>query len=467
MAVNIVVFSQNVKLNSFAKVIDRIDNGKKTIFLTSHKLLKHEREYMKSLFSEVEFVDFGELLDDYENEIIDKSVFSEDISILQYYRRIMVAKNEKIYEKIILKYGDIERGYVCCADLGIYRLFWLEKGFERLNMEYYYNNLDLKFEEFWVSSYANKKLIFVGKLSRIGYRMDLKWEHSVEDYMNYVNKRYYNKENCQYLTTLHEAGKLSVPDDDSFDVRYIQDGYLPPNYTSLYMRFKPKNVSYYAWDIMSKEAFINSGVKVEIMPFRKVLLLPEIHIKKKLKTILVSTSGPGDWTAQKNRSDEDYAIEIFVEFAKRNPDIQVIYRCHPTWVHPEHNGVNSIVRIKEYIDYMGVKNIRLSGNIPEEDLSSFVLSFDRASLDQDLKCADLVMGEHSISMIDGGLKGIPFASYNFSNRRNLFEGITRYGFLNCRSIEDMQRIVDTYESGEFEASYNLAVKNYNKMHNEW
>ena len=466
MAVNVVVFSQNVKINSFSKVIESIDTSETIVLLTSHKLLENERNVMKTFFTDCIFVSFGELLDDNENETIDKESFCEESSVLQYYRQIMIKKNEAIYEKIIQRYGEIKKGYVCCADLGIYRLFWLKKGFVRIDMDYYYEKPDLNFDEFWVSEYEGRKLIFIGKLSRIGYRMTLNWKHSVEDYSDYVNRKYYIKEQCQYLTTLHEAGKVRIPDDDSIDVRYIQDGYLPPNYSSLYMRFKQHNVSYYAWDSMSKEAFINSGVPVELLPFRKILELPEIHINRKLKRILVSTSGPGDWTAQKNRSDEDFAIEIFLELARNNPKIEIIYRCHPTWVHPEHNGVNSINRIKKYIEYEGIKNIKVSGNIPKEELSSFVLSFERSSLDQDLQAADLVMGEHSISMIDGGLKGIPFASYNFTNRRNLFEGITRFGFPYCESIDEIQSVIDNYDSREFERKYNDAVRKYNDMVNE-
>lgn len=466
MAVNIIIFSQNVKLYSFQKVVGEIDLEHKIVLLTSHKLLENEKKYMANMLGEIECITFGELLSDVENETIDKNAYSDDINILQYYRTIMISKNEKIYEKVVQRYGEINKGYVCCADLGIYRLFWLSKGFIRLDMDYYHNKIDSRFDEFWVTNYEGKKLIFIGKLSRIGYRMNLSWEHSIDDYIAYINGDYLDKGKCQYLTTLHEAGKVRIPDNDSYDVRYIQDGYLPPNYTSLYLKFKPNNVSYYAWDTMSMETFNYSGVHAEIMPFRRVLELPKIRIKKKLEWILVSTSGPGDWTAQKNRSDEDYAIENFVRLAQNNPNLQIIYRCHPTWVHPEHNGVNSIERIKEYIQYMGVKNIIVSENIPKEELSSFVLSFERSSLDQDLENVDLVMGEHSVSMIDGGLKGIPFASYNFTRRRNLFEGITRFGFPHCESIDDVQRIIDNYETDEFADSFNSAVDKYNQMIHE-
>ncbi len=463
MAINVIVFSQNVKISSFDKKKSEIDCSNKILMLTSHRLLLNERLYLESIFPQIEYISFGELLSDKENEIIDKTSINDSPSVTQYYRKIMIRKNELIYEKIVEKYGKIDKGYVCCADLGIYRLFWLNKGFSLLEMDYYHKKDELKSDEFWVSDYNGKKLIFLGKLSRVGYRMELTWKHSADDYTNYLKGVYLTKDKCQYLTTIHEAGKVRIPDNEMYDVRYIQDGYLPPNYSSLYMRYKPNNVSYYAWDTMSKEAFDNADVKADIMPFRRILFLPSTSINRKLKRILVATSGPGDWTAQKNRSDEDFAIEIFAELAKRNPDIQIIYRCHPTWPNPEHNGVNSINRIKEYIEYLGIQNIHLSQKMPKEEMSSNALSFERSSMDQELEGIDLVMGEHSISMIDGGLKGIPFASYNFSNRRNLFEGINRFGFPYCQNIEDIQKLIERYGTKEFEKEYNDAIDGYNRM----
>ena len=214
---------------------------------------------------------------------------------------------------------------------------------------------------------------------------------------------------------------------------------------------------------MSKEAFINSGLDVEIMPFRKILKLPYIKDLPRLKKILVATSGSGDWTAQKNRSDEDVAVEMFVEIARNNPDIEIVYRCHPTWVHPEHNGVHSIKRVIEYFEYTGLKNIHVSANIPEEDLKDFCLSFNRSSLEEDMKESNLVFGEHSVSMLDAALCGIPFASYNFTKRRNLAEGISRFGFTNCTSVNEIQRLINEYGSDKYLEHYNQAVDKYNEM----
>ncbi len=462
MGVYLIVFTQKTKLDSFENISKRIQTDKKTVMLTSHELFENEKRYLNSIFSDLEFVSFGELLTDHENELIDHEAYSDEYSLGQYYRNILKRKNEIIYDKISSIY-EIDSGYVCNADLGVYRLLWISRGFTPLDMDYYYFKPDKRFEKFWISEYKGKKLIFIGKLDRISYRMDLEWKHSYDDYIDYIEKRYLTKEKCQYLTTLHEYYNCQVPDSKEYDVRYIQDGYLPPNYSSMYLKYKPENVSYYAWDTMSKEAFINNGLEVEIMPFRKILTLPYVKKSNEIRKILVATSGSGDWTAQKNRSDEDRAFEAFLKIAKDNPQIQIIYRCHPTWVHPEHNGLHSIERVKEYIKYSGISNICVSSNIPTEDLNDFCVTFKRSSLDEDMKDADIVFGEHSVSMIDAALKGIPFASYNFTNRRDLFEGINRFGFPHCASVSEIQDLIDAYVSGQFINEYNSSVDRYNEM----
>ena len=193
------------------------------------------------------------------------------------------------------------------------------------------------------------------------------------------------------------------------------------------------------------------------------MYLPLPLFKKEIQTILVATSGPGDWTAQKNRSDEDLMLEAFVEIARRFPDIDIIYRCHPTWIHPEHNGVNSIKRVEEYLNNTGLKNIHLSSNIPTEKLGDFKLSFPRSSLEEDLKKADIVFGEHSVSMLDGGFKQLPFASVNLTNRRNLFCGISDMGFPHCTSVDDIENVIKSYGTEKFKELYSEAVKKYNTM----
>ena len=146
-------------------------------------------------------------------------------------------------------------------------------------------------------------------------------------------------------------------------------------------------------------------------------------------------------------------------------DIDFIYRCHPVWVHPEHQGVNSINRVKNFFEFLDAPNLKMSGNIPKTDLKKFQLSFVRSSLEEDLKEVDLVIGEHSISMIDAAMQGIPFVSVNLTKRRNFFSEISALGFPHCKSEKQLMRVLDEYSTEEFRNDYVEAISKYNNMVN--
>ena len=57
------------------------------------------------------------------------------------------------------------------------------------------------------------------------------------------------------LTTLHEDTHWGLPDHPNFNVKKIQDGYLPPNYSSKYLYFYGPRVEFYTWDVMSQHTF--------------------------------------------------------------------------------------------------------------------------------------------------------------------------------------------------------------------
>lgn len=494
---NVILFSQNVKLNSLIPISKRIGKNEIVIFLTTHELYENERFFLQRIFWNCEFQKFADFLTDEENEFCDKEAYRlQPENLYEYYCNIKKLKNEIIANKIKEKYSDYI-GYICSNDLGIDANVWKRKvyGFKKWRCEYYYNSsfyieflnkikpyipfykaiahginaIINKFRneemthDVYVSFSETPKYVFIGKMDRVSYRMNLEWKHSEEERQNIMAGRFMDKQEGQYLTTLHESNKCNIPDEVDYDVRYIQDGYLPPNYSSVYLKFKPSNVAYYAWDVLGTEYFLNSDIPVTVMPFRKKLYMPNPIFKDVIKQVLIATSGPGDWTAQKNRSDEDLMLEAFVEVAKLFPNIKFIYRCHPTWVHPEHNGVNSITRAADYITYSKCDNLKLSSNIPSERLNDFVLSFPRSSLEEDLKNTDMVFGEHSISMIDAAFKNIPFASVNLTRRRNLFEGYTRMGFPHCTSANEIIKVIKDYSKAEFKANFVKAVERYNQM----
>lgn len=491
---NIYIFSQNVKLDSFEKLRCK-ESDDENIFLTTHMLFDYEKDKLNDLFSNCTFLKFADFLSDSANEWCDFDAYDGGITIGEYYSRIKRMKNQLIAERIVQRYPNYS-GFLCSDDLGIDATVWRKYSFEPTVMEYFYdhpsetNNFKKELkqilkksislrkinnflkekkaiksvtDEIYVASDEKKKYVFIGKMSRVAYRIGLSWQKSDEEFQKIRSGKFESKEKCQYLTSLHESMKCVVPDKSCYDVRYIQDGYLPPNYSSRYLKYKPKNVSYYSWDELGKRTFEYHNLAVDIMPFRKKLYMPNPVFNKNIKNILVATSGPGDWTAQKNRSDEDLMLQAFVEVAKQLPNVHIVYRCHPTWVHPEHAGVNSINRAAEYIQSTGLTNITVSTNIPKENMSSFVLSFSRGSLEEDLKNADMVFGEHSVSMIDGAFQHIPFASVNLTNRRDLFCGLTEMGFPHCTSVKEIIEVINKYNSSDFKKNYSQAVDKYNKM----
>ncbi len=492
--INIILFSQNVFIDSLCKLPQQINITGETVFLSPHLIYENERERIKNAYSVLKFYTFADFLSDQENESCDVEAYNiEKKDLFRYYGKIKELKNIRIAEKINALYPE-HRGILCSDDLGIDAKIWKKKKYEKVTCEYYYikpiqskvaeirtylslhnrfyqmikyivkgRNINQLTEDVYVAHKNGKKYVFLGKQERISYRMDLDWKRSSDERNKLVAGNFETSDKCQYLSTLHESSKCKVPDKREYDVRYIQDGYLPPNYSSAYLKFKPKNVSYYAWDIVGEKNFKHFDLPVQIMPFRKKLYMPKIDFRDRVKTVLIATSGPGDWTAQKNRSDEDLMLQAFVQVARRLPDVEFIYRCHPTWIHPEHNGVNSINRVAEYIEYCGCKNLHLSSNIPVEDMNLFILSFPRSSLKDDLNNSDMVFGEHSVSMIDAALLGLPFSSVNLSGRRDLFSGMTDLGFPNCNCVDSIVQVILNYQNEDFQRKFNEAVDKYNSM----
>lgn len=146
------------------------------------------------------------------------------------------------------------------------------------------------------------------------------------------------------------------------------------------------------------------------------------------------------------------------------PDVEFIYRCHPTWIHPAHAGVNSINRCVEYISWLNLPNFKMSCNIPPAIQNGhFVLSYKRSSFEEDLKGVDLVLGEHSVAMLDAGFKGIPFASCNMTGHRAFFKDINDLGFPHCETVGEIADLIRSLPSEKVKEQYRQAIINYNKM----
>lgn len=488
----VLVFSQNLIINSIANVKREVYDCQNIYLLTTHQMFDYEIvEVSKILEKNVKALTFIDFLTTDELVYCDQEAYKkENTDLKRYEDEIKRIKNELVVTKVEKCYSaDVK--LILCDDLGIDKSVWFKKEYRYVKCEYYHvpdrnsimrrtkdfikgvpfvkkyiENKNRKSapidEEVYVGYWHDTKYVFIGKMNRVGYRIEMDFVKSYEEAVRLHNKIFENKESCIYLTSLHESYRVSVPNLPQYAVYQIQDGYLPPIY-SCYYKFIPDNHLYYAWDVMGERVFKSQNIPVKIMPFRKKIYLPEPKPVEEIKKVLIVASGSGDWTALKNRSDEDRMVQTFIAVAKQFPQITFVYRCHPVWVHPEHQGVHSIVRVAECLEKSGLGNIKISANIPKVHEQTFTVTYPRSSLEEDLRSADIVFGDHSVSMIDAAMQGILFASVNVMKRQNLFASVTELGFPHCISVDEICHLLNNIKTTEFMEGYFRAISNYNKM----
>ncbi len=498
---NIIVISQNVKLESLSKLTEWIRPNSENLVISTQLIFENEAELIDSiLLCKCKYINFSDLLSDAELEACDIDAFhpdEEQNDTNPYYRDIKILKNERIIAKVEELYTATNK-LIVCDDLGIHLDSWLNAGYIKVDCEYYFERQSYTYtpqpttwrqklkkhkayrllkafksvmkhvltdNHLSVAYYEGKKYVFWGSLNRIAYRLQLTFKPAgrLEYLRSYIDRHVNTQPKTIRLSTLHE-GHNKWKDDKGLNVRLIQDGYLPPNYGSNYLYFYGKHTLFYTWDVMGQLTFQHFHLPSEVCPFRKKLYLPKPVFPTKITKVLVATSGAGDWTAIKNRSDEDKMLQAFGQVAKRFSDIEFIYRCHPVWINPEYQGVNSINRAAEYLAWLNLPNIHISSNIPNpNEENGFRHSFSRSSFEEDLKGVDVVFGEHSVAMLDGGFAGKLFCSVDVTGRRNLFKGITDLGFPHCESVDEIIHVIDSTISPDFQKRYMKAIENYNEM----
>ena len=401
----------------------------------------------------------------------------------QYYQYVKTEKNKLILKNIERQYHLTEK-YLCADDLGIAAAVWLEEGFgnhvqqERQGAEAApaaitrtasqnrllrvlknFRRICTSIGKLWRKVYLLQtpvgNYIFLGSVTRIRPHL-----HNVNIQplqpgliTNLVNllamltvkprnqlgkpilsrlqsKIIFKHATAQHisilLSTMHEyeLSYTELADSLNMDLVILQDGFLPENYSGRYLAFYFGAREFWVWDRLSLGLFENQQFKAKVCSFLSGPRLPMIEKNEyTVRTIVVLTSGAGDWTALKNRSDEDLMVRAFVEVAKKFPDIKIIYRCHPLWAHKEHQGVDSIKRVDEYFKQLNLSNISVSkGSLDQskrflEDKGLWVAT---GSIESDIEKADLVFGEHSFSMITAAMRRKMFASVNLTQRRDFF-----------------------------------------------
>ena len=506
---NIIVINQHVKLESLGKFNTLISSKSNVIIVSTQLLFENEREKIDYLLGrKCSFLNFADLMSDAEAEKCDVDSFSfEQNSVMDYYESIKIYKNKLIISKLSQLY-PLYKGYITCDGLGIHLNTWLSVGYEKINCEYYYypsqevnahvpvendqkpdirsllrkvskimpfslvfyplHFLKRKYRmiasiQMYVAKENGNIYWFLGSMNRIAYRLNLKFKEAnfIDKILFFFkSKGWYNESHIICLSTLHEANNR-FSDRPDMNVKLMQDGYLPPNYSSKYLLFFGKYVEFWTWDVEGLRTFHYHQLPCRVIPIRKKLYLPEPNYPIRLKKVLCAASGDGDWTAIKNRSDEDNLVVVFAQLAKAFPDVDFVFRCHPVWVYPVHQGVNSINRVVDYYDSLHLSNLSVSSNIPQGNSSC--LSFKRSSYENDLQDVDLVLGEHSIAMVDAGFKKKIFCSVNVTGHRDFYLGMTEMGFPHCEKLQELIALLRNISSNEFKDAYHKAVLKYNEM----
>ena len=222
-------------------------------------------------------------------------------------------------------------------------------------------------------------------------------------------------------------------------------------------------------DNLSRGIFERHNLQYEVWPYFKSTRLPVIKEKTfKVKNVVMLTSGAGDWTALKNRSDEDLAFIALVDVARRLPQVKITYRPHPAWISPKHQGVNSIKRLISYAEELGLENFVVSNGALKEGarcLQNQQYHIGPTTITDEINGADIVFGDHSQAMLTAAKKGKIIASVSSARRCVFFSDYTNLGFPILRSGDEIINFVKSLEtSTKTVENYNRAVNLYNSQY---
>lgn len=214
--------------------------------------------------------------------------------------------------------------------------------------------------------------------------------------------------------------------------------------------------------------FQKQSLQCRVWSSFKSSLLPEIRdTPKPLRTILYIASGAGDWTALKNRSDEDLSFQVLVKAAEEFLGINFVHRPHPLWILPEHQGEHSIERLHNYLKYRSLDNMWISGDsrkVAQDIKKQVTLSLGQTKIDDEIYAADIVIGDHSQALLSAAQKGKIIVTLSCAKREEFFSDYTKLGFPKIASESEMLNFLrEVIDDPEFLTNYNKAIARHNEI----
>ncbi len=523
-SISLVIFSLSVPDKELAAAIRSITPGDAPVYCMSpHVPFDVEKIRIQELADrEVIFISLYEFISQAEMEYCDRHADelmleeygTREGNLERYYNKIKQLKNDVILKNILLKF-ELEDKLILADDLGLTDDVWIKRGFKqrystqekvkvkRKNLPArIYGSIKRFLTTKWIDtiivSTGDENYYFFGQFDRVRQYLDATkyssrelpvWEMSCLNilfklagmsrssplkyfYFIFLSVfRWLKRKNVPiFLTTIHEYNDVVGYVGSKLKTKLVcmQDGLLPGYYPSAYLKYYVWVDRFFIWDHLSGEIFRRHGLNCDVWNGYKTMRLPFIsgnstHVRR----VVFLTSGSGDWTALKNRSDEDLAFLAYVDAAKANPEIVFIYRPHPLWVHSEHQGVMSIQRLFDYKDELGLSNLsistgaliegnkfRIDGNVSKK--------FD--SINDEINSSDIVFGDHSQALLEASKSRKYIASISLARRTEFFSNFVQLGFPILRTSGDISTFIKGVQGGgDFISKYNAAIERYNVL----
>ncbi|MCR5216493.1 MAG: hypothetical protein K6C69_06110 [Lachnospiraceae bacterium] len=420
----------------------------------------------------MEFIEYADLITDAEAEGFDQRAYEEYADdIRAYYKKSCYYKNQRVAQVLDDTY-DILQGYVLDDMLGVNRTALEEQGYSYVEVKKYFspvvkrNHVSPKpspCEEvpIFVATYQGIKYAFIGSLGRVRQYIDLEWQFSKEETRNYADGIF--DPTIDYVTTVHKVGQCHIPRNGKYKVHMMVDGYIPVNNPDMGLKFEQYDYPLYVTNRLQMDGIKNTIQKeAQLFPTSKKMVFPQVDSCRRIKKVLVASNCAGPWSSLINISDTDRLVEATAKLAMHYPDIEFVFRHHPSADNPMHEGIHSVERVKEYIEYLNLPNFIMSCNSQKMNEERKYISVREGTLEEEIKNADVVLSEYSNTMIEAALMGVPFITVNLTGRRNLFQSVTNFGFPYCETYEALVELLQMENRKVLWKQYNAAIRKINE-----
>ncbi|MAY01602.1 MAG: hypothetical protein CMQ38_01330 [Gammaproteobacteria bacterium] len=446
---NILSLAKKQKLNSIA-------------IISTHLFYPNEKSFLQEQIENIKFLSFADLLHETEMNFIDNKAHQELINVppifyvQKYESLINRLKNELVRQKVEESYQA--QVIFCLQGLGIERAVWNSPQTKDIS-----DQIKPRVTSLWeriisklrssiqLSLYRDGNLSFIllGTAKRIKFQRGARFTLNLPGMLSPVFfsllKLIKKLTKLRLCCSIHDRYPLA-------DYVFI-DGYHPSNYPFSYLGSFRGDITFLAANEFQGKWFTKYGFKVEIrdsmliQPIFREINNPIREVQK--KRVLLLLNHAGDWAAIINRSDTERLIIAFCELAELIPDLEFVVRPHPTSIHFRHEGSKTIQRLRDYIEWLGIRNLKLSNS----------------SLDEDIEAASLAISEYSLTLIDCYQKGKPALIANLTGRRSLMEDYQTFGFYQVETKQEMTEAVSGFffSPDKLVNIQNRAIHRYNEM----